>query len=103
MNAPNIAAKWSSWAPQLQSVLRILAAFIFVLAGTMKLFAFPAGIPPNGATAPFLSEFWLAGILGTFGGTLLLLGLFTRPVAFQIGRASCRERVEISCVCGVLK
>ncbi len=84
MNAPNIAAKWSSWAPQLQSVLRILAAFIFVLAGTMKLFAFPAGIPPNGATAPFLSEFWLAGILETFGGTLLLLGLFTRPVAFLL-------------------
>ncbi len=39
---------------------------------------------PNGATAPFLSEFWLAGILETFGGTLLLLGLFTRPVAFLL-------------------
>ena len=49
MNTPNIAAKWSSWAPRLQSLLRIVAAFIFVQSGTLKLFAFPIGMPPNGA------------------------------------------------------
>ena len=42
----------------------------------------PAGIPPTGGTAPLMSEFGVAGILETFGGSLLLLGLFTRPVAF---------------------
>src|SRR5947209_20495530 len=99
MTAPNIVAKWAGWAPQLRSALRIVAAFMFILAGTVKLFAFPIGMPPNGSTAPLLSEFWFAGVLETFGGGLLFLGLLTRPVAFlQIGRASCRERVSISVV-----
>ncbi|PYP71740.1 MAG: DoxX family protein [Gemmatimonadetes bacterium] len=84
MTAPNIVVRWSTWAPQLRSVLRIVAAFMFVQAGTLKLFAFPIGMPPNGATASLLSEFWFAGVLETFGGTLLLLGLFTRPVAFLL-------------------
>src|SRR5713101_250337 len=84
MNGPNIGAKWSSWAVRLQSVLRIVAAFIFVQSGTVKLFAFPIGIPPNGTRAAFLSEFWFAGVLETFGGALLLVGLFTRPVAFLV-------------------
>jgi putative oxidoreductase len=84
MTAPNLVAKWTAWGPRLQSVLRIVAAFIFVQAGTLKLFAFPIGMPPNGGTAPFLSEFWFAGVLETFGGALLLVGLFTRPVAFLL-------------------
>jgi len=84
MNTPNLLAKWSALAPQLQSVLRIAAAFMFMLAGTMKLFAFPAGMPPNGATAPLMSQIWIGGALEVFGGALLLLGLFTRPVAFLL-------------------
>ena len=48
----NLAARWSSWAPELQGVLRIVAAFMFVIAGAMKLFAFPVGVPPNGGTVP---------------------------------------------------
>ncbi len=84
MTAPNLVAKWSAWAPYLHSVLRIVAAFMFVLAGTMKLFAFPAGIPPDGGTVQLMSQMGLAGILETFGGALLLLGLFTRPVAFLL-------------------
>jgi putative oxidoreductase len=84
MNGPNFVAKWSAWAPQLQSVLRIVAAFIFMLAGTTILFAFPAGMPPNGDTAPLMSEIGIGGALEVFGGALLLLGLFTRPVAFVL-------------------
>ncbi len=84
MNGLNIGAKWSSWAPRLQSLLRIVAAFIFVQSGTLKLFAFPIGMPPNGARAAFLSEFWFAGVLETVGGVLLLVGLLTRPVAFLL-------------------
>lgn len=82
--APSVAARWSAWAPQLLSVLRIVAAFMFMQSGTMKLFAFPAGIPRDGGTVPLMSQMGLAGILETFGGALLLVGLFTRPVAFLV-------------------
>ncbi len=50
----------------------------------MKLFALPMGMPPDGSTAPLFSQMGLAGVLETFGGALLLLGLFTRPVAFVL-------------------
>lgn len=84
MIAPNIVAKWSTWAPQLQSVLRIVAAVPFILSGTMKLFAFPAGIPPDGGTVPLMSQIGIGAILEVFGGALLLVGLYTRPVAFLL-------------------
>ncbi len=77
-----LISKWKAWAPRLQSVLRIIAAFMFIQPGTMKLFAFPVGLPPHGGTAYLFSQMGLAGVLETFGGILLLLGLFTRPVAF---------------------
>ena len=82
--ASNIVTAWAAWAPQLRSVLRMVAAFMFILAGTSKLFAFPVGMPPNGGTAPLMSQIGLAGILEVFGGGLLLIGLFTRPVAFLL-------------------
>ena len=84
MTAPNLVTKWSAWSPRLRSVLRIVAAFMFVLAGTMKLLAFPAGIPPDGGTVPLSSQVGFGAILEVFGGVLLLLGLFTRPVAFLL-------------------
>jgi len=84
MTAPNVFAKWSSWAPELQSVLRIVAALLFMHVGTAKLFAVPVAILPNGATAPIWSLLGLAGILEAFGGLCVLLGLFTRPVAFLL-------------------
>jgi putative oxidoreductase len=84
MNWPNVFTKWISWAPQLRSLLRIVAALMFIQFGTMKLFAFPVGMPPDGGTAKLVSQVGLAGILETFGGVLLLLGLFTRPVAFVL-------------------
>ena len=82
MSATSLAAKWSSYAPQLQSVLRIVAALLFIPSGTMKLFAFPAGVPPNNGTVPLLTEMGIGGILEVVGGVLLLVGLFSRPVAF---------------------
>ncbi len=71
-------------APSLLSILRVMAAFLFMQVGTAKLFAFPAAIMPNGGTAPIGSLVGIAGILETFGGLLLLVGLFTRPVAFLL-------------------
>ena len=73
---------WQQMAPYFHSILRIVAAAIFMLSGTMKLFAFPAGIPPNGGTVELVSQAGMGGILEVVGGGLLLIGLFTRPVAF---------------------
>lgn len=84
MPEPNITAKWRSWTPQLLSVLRIVAALMFMQFGTMKLFAFPVGMPPDGGTAKVMTQTWIGGILEVFGGGLILLGLFTRPVAFVL-------------------
>ena len=82
MTEPNLIEKWSGWAPRLLSVLRIVAALIFMMAGSMKILAFPAGVPPNGGTVELLSQLGVGGVLEVFGGALLLVGLFTRPVAF---------------------
>jgi putative oxidoreductase len=82
MNARDLVARWSSFGPQLRSVLRIVAAAMFILAGTTKILAFPGGMPPDGGTAAFGSQIWIGGILEMACGALLLVGLFTRPAAF---------------------
>ena len=84
MKAPKVVAAWSGWGPELQSLLRIVAALMFVLSGTMKLFAFPVGVPPDGGTVPWLSQLGLGAALEVVGGGLVLIGLFTRPVAFVL-------------------
>ncbi|MGA3245334.1 MAG: DoxX family protein [Bacteroidota bacterium] len=84
MFTSKIILKWVTLGPRLQSVLRIVAAIMFMLAGSTKLFAFPAGIPPNGGTMTLMSQLGLGATLEVFGGALLLLGLFTRPVAFLL-------------------
>ena len=84
MSGSSLEGKWAAWGPRLLSVLRIAAAFMFMQAGTMKLFAFPAGMPPDGGTAPFMTQIWFAGVLEVFGGGLVLIGLFTRPAAFLL-------------------
>lgn len=77
-----LADRWVAQGPRLQSILRVVAAYIFITAGTMKLFAWPMGMPPDGGTAHLWTQVWLGGVLEVVGGTLLLLGLFTRPAAF---------------------
>ena len=77
-----INERWRSWAPYLLSILRIVAAFLFIQVGTAKLFAFPGAVMPGGGTAPVGSLPFIAGTLETVGGSLVLLGLFTRPFAF---------------------
>jgi putative oxidoreductase len=80
----SISTKWSAAAPYLRSVLRIVAAFMFLLAGTGKIFAFPAGMPPHGEAAKMFQEAWFAGVLELVGGGLLLVGLFSRCAAFVL-------------------
>ena len=84
MDDTQLVSRWQSWSPQLLSVLRIVTAFLFMQVGTAKLFAFPGAIMPDGGTAPVASLAGVAGVLETFGGLLLLLGLLTRPVAFVL-------------------
>ena len=84
MSNSGLIARWRSSAPYLLSVLRIIAAFLFMQFGTAKLFAFPAAIMPEGGTAPLFSLAGIAGALEAFGGAFLFVGLFTRPVAFLL-------------------
>ena len=84
MNNPGLIARWRSWAPYLLSILRVIAAFLIMQPGTAKLFASPAAILPNGGTGPIGSLLGLAGILEAGEGLFLLVGLFTRPVAFLL-------------------
>ena len=67
------------WAPVLLSVLRIVAALLLFEHGTAKLLSFP---PSEMGPPPVGSLIWVAGVLELVGGALLILGLFTRPVAF---------------------
>jgi putative oxidoreductase len=66
------------WAPRVLSILRIVSALLFFEHGTAKLLGFPAS--PH--SPEFLSLSWIAGALELIGGPLLIVGLFTRPVAF---------------------
>ena len=67
-------------SPRMLSVLRFVSALIFFAHGTQKVLWFPVSEmhPPVG------SIFWIAGVLELVGGALLVLGLFTRPVAFVL-------------------
>jgi len=75
-----VDSRWRGWSPRLLSVLRIVAGFLFMQHGAQKLFGFLGGIP--GGTPQLLTLPWITGVLEFFGGLLLLLGLFTRPIAF---------------------
>lgn len=69
-------------SPYALAALRVVAALLFLLHGTQKLFGFPA--PPGSGKPPLLSLFGIGGVLELVGGILLILGLFTRPVAFVL-------------------
>ena len=78
----------NKYAPQLLGLLRIVTALLFMEHGTQKLLHFPAmnmpaGAPAGGEMPAFMGTlFLIAGILETFGGLAVLVGLFTRPIAF---------------------
>jgi putative oxidoreductase len=78
-----VAERWRALAPWMQGVLRIAAAASFWLHGSAKLFAFPPSPNPRREIELF-SQIGLAGILEVVGGGMMLLGIFTRPVAFLL-------------------
>jgi putative oxidoreductase len=71
----------ASLAPAAHALLRIGAGLLFMEHGLQKLFGMFGGMGAPGATVPLASQMGLAGVIETFGGLLLALGLFTRPVA----------------------
>ncbi len=67
-----------NWSPRILSVLRIITGFLMLWHGSQKLFNYPSKEGFAAATGLIL----FAGILELGGGILILIGLFTRPVAF---------------------
>lgn len=66
------------YAPHKRSILRIVVSLIFLAHGTQKILGFPA----SEFRPPAFSLLWTAGMIELIGGTLLLVGLLSRPVAF---------------------
>ncbi len=67
-----------NYAPYVLSILRIVAALLFLEHGTSRLFGWPSPIPTPG----FLTMYWFAGAIELVAGVLLTAGLFTRCAAF---------------------
>ena len=70
------------WQPQALAVLRIVTAYLFIPHGTAKLFGAPHVAMFDGLQ--LVSLMGLAGVLEALGGLLILVGFFTRPVAFVL-------------------
>jgi putative oxidoreductase len=69
-----------SFEPFARFLLRVVAGFMFSLHGMQKVFGFFGGM--NGRAVPVGSLPWIAGVIEVVGGLLIILGLFTSPVAF---------------------
>ena len=69
------------WSLRLLSILRVVTAFLFMQHGAQKLFGFPG---PDKSPVELFSLMGVAGVLEFFGGLLILIGLFSRPVAFLL-------------------
>jgi putative oxidoreductase len=71
----------SAYQPQALAALRIVTALLFIEHGTQKFFNFPPAAQPFGSMMNLMG---VAGALELIGGLLILVGLFTRPVAFVL-------------------
>ena len=67
---------------EIHGLLRITTAFMFIQHGTQKMFGFPVEAYSEFVLLSLVPGF--IGVLEVFGGALLLVGLFTRPVAFVL-------------------
>ena len=70
----------SKWTPCVLGLLRIITGFLFLQHGSAKLLGMPHLAVFDGLQ--LMSLIGLAGVLELVGGALILIGLFTRPVAF---------------------
>ena len=66
-------------------LLRVVAGLLFLQAGGMKILDWFGGVPAEFGSHPqVLSQAWIGGVLELVGGAAILVGLFTRPVAFLL-------------------
>jgi putative oxidoreductase len=70
----------SRYSPHLLALLRVFAGLLFLAHGIVKLFGFPAGAQPG--QVPLFGLMGAGAIIELVTGTLIVLGLFTRPAAF---------------------
>ena len=73
-------AFFATWTPRAQALLRIVTGYLFLTHGTAKLLGMPHVAMFDNLQV--LSLIGVAGILELVGGALILVGFFTRPVAF---------------------
>ena len=73
---------FATWSPRILSILRIVVAALFLQHGTAKFLHVPHVAQLD--NVPLMSLAGAGGVLEIVGGLLLLVGLFTRPVAFLL-------------------
>jgi putative oxidoreductase len=74
----------NQWYGYAQSALRVVGGLLFTAHGLQKAFGMFGGLGGHGATAPTGSLMWVAGVIELVLGSLFMLGLLTRPVAFVL-------------------
>jgi putative oxidoreductase len=72
------------WTSRMLAIFRIVAGLMFFQAGTMKLLGFPANPMPNMPPIELMSQVGIGGLMEIVGGIAIMLGLYTRPVAFVL-------------------
>ena len=80
-STPARSSSLASFGPAAHAILRIGAGLLFMQHGAQKLFGLLGGVDGAGATVPLVSQMGLAGVLELVGGLLIVIGLFTRPIA----------------------
>ena len=78
----NVTSFQATWSPRALAALRIVSGYLFMAHGTTKLFQAP--YIEAMSNVPLMSLAGVAGVLEVAGGLALVLGLFTRPVAFVL-------------------
>lgn len=76
----SVFATLTRYEPHALAVLRIVAALLFLVHGTVKLFGFPPEAMPGPQDS--MTLLWIAGVIELVAGALIAIGLFTRPAAF---------------------
>lgn len=79
--------RWKAWATHQNPALglmRMVVGFLFFTHGAQKIFGWFGGFGEAGQAAELFTRFGAAGVLEVVGGLLIVLGLFTRPVAFVL-------------------